>query len=157
MKSRLNIIILMGAALAAAALFMASPAKAQSQANSFAQMASWGGITNGNQSATNLNFVIDVSKQASVGVQLTVNFDTAGSTNTATFYFTRSIDAVTYDSIGQVVALSPAGAAGRNVTVVTNLPSYGANYIKLNYLTNASTSANITNIAGGYGGKIQFP
>jgi len=147
--------------LMAAILALVSLSVPQSQAQvptSGWQSFNWGVsgvISNAASSATNFNSVIDCGKQASVGVYLAAQFNQAGSTNTAVWFLTRSGDGVTYENTGQNVGLTQSGTS--LVSIWTNIPSQGANYIKINYLTNNAATANITNVSGGYAIKISAP
>lgn len=139
-----------------AGLSLSLSAWAQVPTDGFQQFG-WTSITNGASSSTNLNTVIDVGHQASVGVQLTVGFNALGSTNSAFFLFTRSADGVTYDTVGQQVSFAPLSTTA-TATIITNLPSYGARFIKINAVSNNVAAAiGMTNVAGGYAIKLSSP
>jgi hypothetical protein len=109
------------------------------------------------RTGTNVAVLIDARKQASVGVASTARADAAG-TDALRFHFQRSVDGTTYDAggmDGQVVALALNGTTA--TTTFTNIPSNGCGYIRLNWITNASASQNITNLTVKYGLKIQSP
>src|SRR5436189_2025758 len=74
------------------------------------------------------NFGIDVSKQANVGVQTTANCSAASNSNLV-FTFTRSVDGSQYDTVGTTVTW--VGNGTNTKSILTNLPSWGANSIKL--------------------------
>jgi hypothetical protein len=65
------------------------------------------------------------------------------------------VDGITYDTAGSLVSVAAAGTA--KVVAVTNLDSLGAQFIKLNYITNAAATANATNISLLYLTKISAP
>ncbi len=142
------------AALAAFAL-LALPAGAQMPTFG-ANSAGWTGIKCPAASATNLNWVIDVSKQASVGVMLSAQGNTNGVL-IGNFAYVRSVDGVTYESAASTVSVTaPTDYTTSNV--LTNLPSYGAQFIKFLYFTNTTgPTGTFTNIAASYGTKISSP
>jgi hypothetical protein len=101
-----------------------------------------------------LGLVIDCRRQANVGVQFAVIYNSAGTTNTATFTVTRSADGTTYDTIGTPVVLTANGTT--QVVTLTNLPSNGARFMKVTTCVN-SAGASVTNLAVGYALKISSP
>lgn len=110
-------------------------------------------------SATNVNVIIDTRKQDKVMVQGSFMNDAAG-TAVLGFYFCRSADGTYYDgtngTAGQYVTVAAAGNA--TVHFMTNLPSYGAGYLKLAYVTNAAAATvNTTNLTVKYAVKIGAP
>jgi hypothetical protein len=113
------------------------------------------GFTCATGATTNLNWVIDVSRQAYVGLQLKVTYNTATTTNTATFTVQRSVDGVTYDTTqGTPVVLTANGTT--QVVTLTNLPSCGARYMKVTTCVN-SAGGGISAGGGAYAIKISAP
>src|SRR5437762_13186454 len=100
------------------------------------------------------NFLIDVGKQAGAGVQITFNASAASNSNLV-FTFKRSVDNTQYDTVGQTVTVVGNGAT--TVSVLTNLASYGANYIKLTTYAWDDPATYITNLSVKYGVKISAP
>src|ERR1017187_9744865 len=96
----------------------------------------WTGFTCPGSSATNLNWVIDVSKQASVGVMLSAQGNTNG-VMLGYFVYARSVGGTTYETASSSVGIT-APTDYSKLSVLTNLPSYGAQFIKVLYFTNAS-------------------
>jgi len=103
------------------------------------------------------NAVIDCRKQAKVAVQITAQSDTSGAA--IGLCFVPSLDGSTYGSstVGasayHFVSFTPAQTA---TTVVTNLDTFGAGYMKLLYITN-TTGAACTNISVKYAVKVSAP
>lgn len=89
-------------------------------------------------SATNIMAVINVGKQASVGIQIASTNVLGDAVNPNILYYQRSVDGVKYET-----ALSPIGwvTAGQTErVVVTNILTYGAGYIRFPYVTNTAGS-----------------
>jgi len=103
------------------------------------------------------NAAMDVRKQATVGVQITAQSDTSGAAIGC--MFVPSIDGTTYagstlaGSAYKIVSFTPGQTA---TTMFTNLDTYGAAFLKLQYITN-TTGAACTNISIKYGVKISAP
>ncbi len=102
---------------------------------------------------TNVNYVMDVRKQASVAVQATFTMSAAGTTNTS-FFFQRSLDGSTWDTTGYLVSVVTAGTTTQSL--LTNLPTYGAGYMRLSWWTNGFVTGTMTNTVK-YGIKISAP
>ena len=100
------------------------------------------------------NLVIDCSKQAGVGVQITGKASGASVSNLV-FTFTRSVDGSQYDTVGQTVTFVGNGATTKSI--LTNLPSYGANYIKLTTYAWDDPATYVTNLSVKYAVKISAP
>lgn len=100
------------------------------------------------------NFVIDVGKQAGVGVQITANVSAASISNLV-FTFYRSVDGSQYDTVGQTVTW--IGNGTNTKSIVTNLPSYGARFIKLSTYAWDDPATYVTNLSVKYGVKISAP
>ncbi len=100
------------------------------------------------------NFVIDVGKQAGVGVQITFNASAASISN-FTLTFKRSVDGSQYDTVGQTVTV--IGNGTNTVSVLTNLPSFGARSIKLTTYAWDDPATYITNLSVKYAVKISAP
>jgi hypothetical protein len=118
---------------------------------------SWEGFASASCAATTTvtkNFVIDVSKQANVGVQITANCGAASNSNLV-FTFTRSVDGSQYDTVGQSVTFVANGTNTKSI--LTNLPSSGANYIKLTTYAWDDPATYVTNLSVKYGVKISAP
>src|SRR5438477_5788840 len=94
------------------------------------------------------NLVIDCSKQAAVGVQITGKASGASVSNLV-FTFYRSVDGAQYDTVGQTVTFVGTGATTKSI--LTNLQSYGANYIKLATYAWDDPATYITNLSISYG------
>jgi hypothetical protein len=114
-------------------------------------------VTGGSCAATTTvtrNLVMDVSKQANVGVQITANCSAASNSNLV-FTLTRSVDGSQFDTVGQTVTW--VGNGTNTKSILTNIPSYGANYIKLTTYAWDDPATYVTNIAVSYGIKISAP
>ncbi len=141
--------------VAVTALFTATVSQAQIPTTGVNVISS-GSITNAAQSATNVAWVIDCSKQANVAITFRVMFGESGTTNSCNAFITRSLDGTYYADTGQLIAI-PQAQAGSASTVITNIPSQGAQFLKVSYLTNNAATANITNIYASYLTKISAP
>lgn len=103
------------------------------------------------------NAVIDCRKQATVAVQITAQSDTSGAA--VGFCFVPSVDGSSYGSTTvagspfKLVSFTPGQAA---TTIVTNIDTSGAGYMKLLYITN-TTGAACTNISVKYAVKVSAP
>jgi hypothetical protein len=108
-------------------------------------------------SAANLftNVSIDCRKQASVTLRLTTA-NNVTSANGFKLYYSRSLGDGSWETALSVVGLVPPTGASTPV-LLTNLNTYGAGFIRLEYLTNADGTANITNYTAAYGVKISSP
>lgn len=100
------------------------------------------------------NFVIDVGKQANVGVQITANVSAASVSNLV-FTFQRSVDGSQYDTVGQTVTW--VGNGTNTKSILTNLPSSGARYIKLTTYAWDDPATYVTNLSVKYAVKISAP
>lgn len=148
LRTKLSITLMLGCAL----VLITPVAKAQIPTAGAQTLLSF--ATCAASAATNINAVIDVSKQANVGIVLKQKNDASG-TSAISYYFTFSVDGVTYDTVGKTVGVAAAGTA--TIVTLTNLNSFGAQYIKLNYITNADATANCTNLSAVYLTKISSP
>jgi type II secretory pathway pseudopilin PulG len=105
--------------------------------------------------ATNIMAVIDCRKQSTVALSIVTTNVLAETVNANILYYQRSVDGVNYET-----ALYPVGWTSTlaNKTIVTNLLSYGAGYIRFPYCTNTSGSGtNIGYLQMYYGVKISAP
>lgn len=93
-----------------------------------------GSFTNGFSSATNIAYVINCPDQSSVSVQISVTNAAADAVNANTLFYQRSADGVLYHDV-----LTPIGItmSATSRTIVTNIPTQGAGYIRFPYFTNA--------------------
>lgn len=126
--------------------------KAKAQIPTVGVQAMYGPIVIALSTATNVASVIDVGKQSSVAVQLTCTGDGA-STDNMHYYFAYSVDGTTFDANSKIVTVALSGTTTK--TIVTNLPSFGCQYIKLSLATNSS-GVGVTNTAK-YLVKISAP
>jgi hypothetical protein len=110
-------------------------------------------FTNTAGTATNINMVIDVSKQKSTALQWKFQMDAASTTNRA-FAYVKSVDGVSYETTPYVVTVAANGTTP--VVTVTNLDSFGASYLKILWVTNSGT-ANTTNESMVYNIKLSAP
>jgi hypothetical protein len=126
---------------------------AQAQVPTYGAQTLW--TTNGagipSATAVSTSSVMDVRKQASVAVQVTAQSDTSGAA--IGLLLLPSVDGISYPTTGYYFTFTPGQTS---TTVVTNFNTYGAGYMKLSYITNA-TGAACTNIAVKYGVKISAP
>lgn len=100
------------------------------------------------------NFVIDVGKQAGVGIQITAKASAASVSNLV-FTFTRSVDGSQYDTVGQTVTWVGNGTSTKSI--LTNLASQGARYIKLTTYAWDDPATYVTNLSVKYAIKISAP
>ena len=105
--------------------------------------------------ATNYNAVIPVQSQRNVALQITQNNDAAGTANIS-YVLQSSVDNVTYQTGPFAVIIVPANGTTA-VTTVTNFDTVGVGYLRLQYVTNAAASANLTNFSITYGIKTLSP
>lgn len=108
--------------------------------------------------ATNVGLVIDTRKQATVTLQIdtTNTLNSAVADGTINILYSQSVDGVRYWTNLQTVAIVPRGLQWN--TVVTNLSSFGAGYIKIHYITNACGGAtNVGTMKLQYAVKINSP
>ena len=108
-----------------------------------------GGVT------TNVAQVIDVTKQASVAVQATFAFAASSSNGVQTLTFSWSNDRSQWTTQTKAVGLTPNSTTA--VSVLTNLPTYGARYMRLDSWANGDGVAVITNIVVNYAVKVGAP
>jgi hypothetical protein len=100
--------------------------------------------------------VIDCRKQASVAVAFTFALANTGTNNVQILTWCRSVDGTKYDTNRMFTTAVAALTAGTTpVTLVTNLSSLNAGYIKLYSWQNAET--NVTGAALSYAVKISSP
>lgn len=118
------------------------------------QVLSSGANTIASGATGTLNLTFDTRKQANVGVQFAVTYNSAGTSNTATFTVVRSVDGTTYDTIGTPVVLTANGTT--QVVTLTNLPTYGARWMKITTCVN-SAGASVTNLGAARSIKISAP
>ena len=105
-------------------------------------------------STETLSSVIDCGKQDTVAVMLQFKMSTSGTGN-QTFTFARSVDGTSYETLaGKQTAVVVAATGATTSTTVTNIPSYGAKYIKLISWANADAGAYTTNMVVKYAVKI---
>ena len=107
----------------------------------------FGVVTGGIQpasTATNRTVSLDVSRQTSISVAVTAQADDEVSADLILAY-TRSHDRENYDVDLELAGL--AFASTNATTQLTNIPTYGAQYIHFIYTTNSSGAVGITNFA----------
>lgn len=104
--------------------------------------------------ATNVSYVIDCRKQASVTIQY-VNQMATSSTAAQTVNFSRSVDGINYTTTAQEFSFTPV--ASTQSSGITNLNTFGCGYIKINYITNAGAANAFATNTLKYGIKIQAP
>lgn len=98
---------------------------------------------------TNINASIDVRKQNTVAVSIAFKM-TGTDTSTNVLTFQRSLDNSTWETLAaKKTAIGIAATSGTQTVTVTNIPTYGAGYIRLaTWLNEGSESA--TNIVVSY-------
>lgn len=95
-------------------------------------------------SGTNVAVVFEVGDQPSVPVQIELMASASGA-YTFTIPFQYSVDGVAYANMAaKSISISFNGVTKQ--TIVTNVPTYGAGWMKIPYLTNHTASINVTNI-----------
>ena len=109
-------------------------------------------FTNLASTATNIGAVMDVRKQANVGIQWTAGSISASTTDTNSIFITYSMDGVTYTPN---LETTPGGPTGKRITIAlnnttpvtltTNIPTLGCGYLKLSFGTNSAATADVTN------------
>lgn len=104
--------------------------------------------------ATNVAYVVDVRKQSTVTLQWDRISSGAGA-QVISLAFSRSTDGSTYNSALDSLTLASGGATA--TTTVTNIPTYGAGYIKIHYMTNANADTVFTTNTLKYAVKIGAP
>ncbi len=98
--------------------------------------------------------LIDCRSQANVGISMTWNSDATNVfTNTITLF--KSLDAINFETVAGVT-ISPTNNGTNVTTIITNIPTQGAGYMKMTWV-NPNTTANETNLTIQYGLKIQAP
>lgn len=136
MRSKLSVLA------AAAMLFIAADASAQRY--TYETILPANTATVAATSATNLNVIIDVTKQDTTTLQI----ETMASANgayTLTFPIYRSVDRSNWDTMTpEVLAISFNGVTKQ--VICTNIPSHGAGYLKIPYATNATATIISTNL-----------
>jgi hypothetical protein len=111
------------------------------------------GITNALSTATNVNVTIDCRFQKDVALSIELYNDAAGAC-TMGIPWQRSVDGTHWEALNSLL-ISFNGVTVQ--TVVTNLPTYGAGYIKIPYVTNANGTINTTNLALRAAQKVLAP
>lgn len=104
---------------------------------------------------TNYTAKVDCGKFQQVTFQFTYAGDAAGGASD--FYivhYKTSVDGVTFSSASTPIILPPIGVTNR--TIVTNINSFGAGFIRIG-ISNAAGTANITNQAIQYAIKMSAP
>jgi hypothetical protein len=125
---------------------------------------SLGTFTNIASQSTNISFVIDCRKQASVSLYwLSGSSAATAAYETNAIYIQKSLDGINYATIDDI---NPSGLNGKKVvlqmngttpvSVVTNLPTWGCGYMKIAMGSNAAASGTFTNMLG-YAIKISSP
>jgi hypothetical protein len=155
MKSKRSLFttVLMSALVCAAMLTAPTPAQAaQDDLETLVNMV--GTSTNmAGSAATNLTGYgsMYVGQQDTVGVQISQVYDQAG-TAASVYYFQRSLDNVRWDST--LIPVGITGTGNTMATVLTNLPTQSARFMRCTYATNGSAAAvNVTNIIIKWGQK----
>lgn len=106
-------------------------------------------------SGTNVAKVIDCRKQASVGFQIEVQNDATGAIDLI-IPFQRSIDGVNWATANATTISLPINGVTKQ-TVFTNVATWGAGYMRIPHITNATATVNVTNLIISYGVKINAP
>lgn len=105
-------------------------------------------------STETLSTVIDCGKQDTVAVQIAFKMSGSGTGN-QTLTFERSVDGISYETLAAKKTAVVIAATGATTSVtVTNIPSYGAKYIKLSSWANADAGVYTTNMVVKYAVKI---
>jgi hypothetical protein len=108
--------------------------------------------------ATNLNYVVSCGKQANVAVAITTTntLAEAGGVQGMNLVYARSVDGTYYETNQGIWGIV---GKGTNInTVITNLPTQGAGYIKFWYGTNSNGgTTNVGWAVMSYGVKISAP
>lgn len=100
------------------------------------------------------NSVIDIGKQASTLLQIT-QYASAACNSNVVYYISRSVDGVTFETTPLTVITYVLNGTNQ-LTYATNIPSWGAGYMKISKIVNASDVTNIyTSLS--YGVKISAP
>ena len=112
-----------------------------------------GTYKNAAQAATNVAFVIDMRKQASVTLQIDNQMSTS-ATDDQVIAIQRSVDGLTYNTDLVMIKLVPVASTAS--TLLTNISAQGAGYLKIAWTTNYAASAVATNVIK-YAIKISAP
>jgi hypothetical protein len=102
---------------------------------------------------TNVSKVIDVSKQNEVTLRISQMADASGA-HTTRYIFARSLDRENWSNM----ALTHFDISFNGVTqqtVLTNIPTLGVGYLRLNAITNLTATINTTNVIVDYALKVQ--
>ena len=130
-------------ALGATISLLSTPVEAQGRYEPFTILAS-GSATCAATAGTNVAKTFDVRRQPSIPIQIELMADDAGA-YTFTIPFQYSVDGSTYAAMAsKSIAISFNGVAKQ--TIVTNVPTFGAGYLRIPHLTKATAAINITNI-----------
>lgn len=152
---------LLSFALVAIALVSVAPlAKAQTYGTNLVPMILTPQAVAGS-SATNINSIIDITKEKYVSIALKFAPD-AASTATCTAFFAPALDSSTnfMDNTKGFSLVGTAVSSGAVVLVTTNLTQDmvgGYGYLVLRYVTNAAAAGNVTNVSVTYGIKKNAP
>lgn len=103
---------------------------------------------------SNINEVIDVTKQASVSFVLTVKQSAAGTNGPIKLLFDYSNDRLKWTGATKPVTFAATGLT--ELVGQTNLSTFGARYLRLKSVENADSGA-ITNITANYAIKVGAP
>lgn len=106
--------------------------------------------------ATNLptgGNTLDCRKQSSVAVQISQTLD-GNSTDPLGYFFQRSVDGTNWSVPGQYVTVASVNLT--RIVTITNIPTYGAGYVKLTYMTNVGAAA-ATNVFIRWAQKLNVP
>lgn len=135
--------------MAQAPIYVAPAAQWQFGTNS---LAASGGATAG----TNLWLLMDVRKQANIGVTLTAN--SVGATNVAVvFSFARSLVGTTNTFETTLQTVTVTSALSTQSVVLTNLNTWGCGYIALVSVSNSTANCSATNLSAVWPNKISAP
>lgn len=104
---------------------------------------------------TNVAATVDCRKQSKIALQVELMADANGA-YTFTVPIQYSVDGSTWANMASsAIAISFNGVTKQ--TVVTNVDTQGAGFLKIPYLTNATAAINVTNIVIKSGVKIGAP
>lgn len=81
---------------------------------------------------TNLNWTFAVPKQTSVAVAISFKLDDTGTNGVQTLTFERSVDNSNWETLAAKKTVIGIASTGETVsTTVTNIPLYGAGFLRL--------------------------
>lgn len=108
-------------------------------------------------STSNLNLAIDCRYQSTVAVAIAFQLDgTEAPVQTLTFQ--RSVDGSNWETLaGKKSVVGITGTSDTQSVTITNLPTYGAGFIRLASWANASTNQSVTNYIVKYSVKMNAP